>query len=154
MLEYISIIADTHTKEVLGRCPRPYADYKTAWEQGVLLLDNGEWEWEDNPTLVIIHRYTFALCEGRHEMPVAESLFPSTLDPTDVEGMAAMADAAIPKDCDDLHIYVTGLTAAMLAVVAVCERRQIPLTAHHYDRNTGKYFPQRVLSTTIEKGVY
>lgn len=91
-------------------------------------------------------KYTFGLCSSRHEMPVDKFLFPEELDPTNFKAMANMAFDAIPKDADRLEVYITGLTAAILAVVDVCERRKIDLIAYHYNRETGEYLPQTVLT--------
>lgn len=47
--------------------------------------------------------------------------------------------------CDvELHLYVTGLTSAALAVAGFCAENGVPLVAYHYDRDTGAYIPQRV----------
>lgn len=85
------------------------------------------------------------LCKGRHVTPADMAVFENTLDPTDVDGLYSAAWDAIPEDCEALDIYVTGLTVAMLAVVKVCEQRQIDLTAWHYDRNADQYYPQEIL---------
>lgn len=44
-----------------------------------------------------------------------------------------------------LVVYVTGLTACIAAVIAVCVRCGVDLTLMHYDRETGEYLPQVVL---------
>lgn len=87
--------------------------------------------------------YTYALCAARHPIPVDAALFPSEVNPLDVDGLRDAA-AAIPADCTALTVYVTGLTAAMLAVVSVCAQRGISLTAMHFDRASGDYYAQRV----------
>jgi len=92
--------------------------------------------------------YTFELCKGRHETPATSAIFAETLNPLDVEGMYNMADAAIPADCTDLDVYVTGLSVALLAVVNVCMDRGISMTALHYDRESGAYYPQIVTQFT------
>lgn len=90
-------------------------------------------------------KYTFALCAGRHPIPGdPPAIFPGTVNPLDVGGLYLTAEAAIPADCTDLTVYVTGLTVAMLAVVRVCFARGILLTALHYDRDTDSYYPQEV----------
>jgi len=89
-------------------------------------------------------KYEMALCAGRHETPATSAIFAETLNPLDVCGLYNAADAAIPADCTDLTVYVTGLTVAMLAVVKVCIDRGISLTAMHYDRESGTYYPQVV----------
>lgn len=96
-------------------------------------------------TLPTVHEY--ALCASRHPMPdfLDGNIFPTEVNPLDVSAMIHMAENAIPEDCKYLMVYVTGLTAAMLAVVKVCADRGISLTAMHYNRDTGDYYPQVVL---------
>ena len=91
-------------------------------------------------------KYTMGLCAGRHDVPVQDFIFKEILNPTDYQWMEATAERAIPSNCNELDIYVTGLTPAMLAVVKVCERRGITLTAMNFDRETGKYLEQLVFS--------
>lgn len=89
--------------------------------------------------------YVFGLCEGRHPVPATSFIFPGEIDPTDFTAMTRMANDAIPADAEHIDLYVTGLTAGVLAVVSVCEARKIGLTAYHYDRQTGNYLPQVIL---------
>jgi len=90
-------------------------------------------------------KYEFTLCAGRHETPASQAIFEEIADPTDFEGMINRANEVIPADADELVVYVTGLTPAMLAVTKLCWLNGISLTAMHYDRETGKYLPQQVL---------
>ena len=90
--------------------------------------------------------YTFALCAGRHPIPGnPDAIFPETVNPLDLDGMFETAQRAIPEDCTDLTLYVTGLTVAMLTVVQVCLNRGVSLTALHFDRTSGMYYAQRML---------
>ena len=90
--------------------------------------------------------YEFELCASRHMTPATgRAIFGNTVDPTDVAGLRAAAEAAIPADAAEINLYVTGLSVALLAVVAVCESRMISLTAYHFDRETGDFYPQQVL---------
>lgn len=90
-------------------------------------------------------KYTFELCSGRHSTPATAAIFPNTVNPTDINGLYETAWRAIPADCDTLDVYVTGMTVAMLAVVNVCVARHVGLTAYHFDRESGEYYPQPVL---------
>ena len=90
-------------------------------------------------------RYTFGLCSGRHDIPVDKYLFDTISDPTDFDSMYMDVVSAIPVDCTELCVYVTGLTAAMLTVVRVCDEMDIGLTAYHYDRNKGVYVAQKII---------
>lgn len=91
--------------------------------------------------------YTMALCESRHPIPgVERAIFPNTItDPTDLGSLMEIAASAIPSDCTELTVYVTGLTVAMLAVVRLCLFREISLTAMHYDRENGTYYQQDIV---------
>lgn len=91
-------------------------------------------------------KYPFALCEGRHPIPGVEAaIFPMSVDPTDLNGMMEIASSSVPSDCTELTVYVTGLTVAMLTVVNLCLDREIILTAMHFNRETGEYYPQSIL---------
>lgn len=94
-------------------------------------------------------KYVFGLCEGRHVIPdVQNYLFGEIADPTDTAMMIDHAYDAIPQDCDELVVYVTGLTPAMLAVTTACIYRGITLTAMNFNRDTGDYLSQRVVTFT------
>lgn len=88
--------------------------------------------------------YVMGLCENRHDMPVRDYIFPqwipNKIDSTELE---RHANERIPKDCGRLCLYTTGLTVAILAVVAVCLKRGIHLDAYHY-RN-GRFRKQQVM---------
>ena len=89
---------------------------------------------------------TVGLCAGRHEIPVEEYLFPDPIeDPLDFDAMYKRAMSVVPES-GHLTVYVTGLTAAMLAVVAACESKYCTLYAMHYDKTTGTYKRQVVLN--------
>lgn len=85
------------------------------------------------------------LCAGRHELPadVQGYVFNEIIDPTDTLRLADRASAVIGQ-CDELVLYVTGLTVALVEVIKHCQWEGISLTLMHYDRETGNYFPQRV----------
>ena len=92
--------------------------------------------------------YMYELCEGRHDSPAKEGIFPHTVDSKligDPIRLRDIADAKIPKDCGRLVIFVTGLTVAMLAVVSVCVERNIMLTCYHQDPITKMYDRQNVI---------
>ena len=91
-------------------------------------------------------QYTFVLCPAHHRTPkeAKQGIFPETvINPSAVDELREIAENAIPADCTELVVYVTGLTPAMLAVVAVCVDRGISLTAMHYNPEGG-YYPQQV----------
>ena len=91
--------------------------------------------------------YIRGLCAGRHDLPVSDFIFNEIADPKDVDSLCDIAWNAIPEDCDKLVLYITGLTVAFGAVVNVCARRAIALTAMHYDRIKEEYDPQVIFRT-------
>ena len=90
-------------------------------------------------------RKTMCLCEGRHEMPseVEGSIFPNTLNPTDLEGMQQIVAEKL-EGVTTLNLYVTGLSVALVEVIKYCVENKVELTLYHYDLNTGKYYKQPV----------
>ncbi len=87
----------------------------------------------------------FALCEGRHEMPkeVSGAVFTNTINPLDVEGLEKVASEKL-ADVQQLTLYVTGLTVALVAVINVCHEKGIELTLMHFDKVAGNYYQQLV----------
>ena len=86
------------------------------------------------------------LCRGGHEIPAAVdgAIFPTNLNPLDVAGMEAEAAAAI-DGCDELELYVTGLSVALVATINACHKAGVKLVLMHFDRERGQYYPQNVL---------
>lgn len=84
------------------------------------------------------------LCKGRHEIDGVDNyVFPTEVDPLDVDGLLAQASSAV-RGADFVDLYVTGLTVALVAVINACGLQEIPLTLWHYDRESGEYYPQSV----------
>ena len=127
--------------------------------------------------------FNIGLVRGRHEMPVTNYVWDEIPDVLDFSGMeyhamrfiGHLADEAILAGKDEevkvygsgfafprcrigaepveLNLYVTGLTAATVAVVNAAIRfnrdslstlssQSISLTLYHFDRESGKYRPQ------------
>ncbi len=86
------------------------------------------------------------LCKGRHEIPEAVdgAVFPNNLDPTDIKTMDSIVIKSIGFDLDELHLYVTGLTVALVAVINFCRKMDVKLVLFHYDRESGNYYKQNV----------
>ena len=88
------------------------------------------------------------VCEGRHQMPCTQFIFGTSVDPTDMVGLQATADAAVAKFAQDgvqrLELFVTGLTAATLAVVSAAVKSGMAVTAMHFNRETGCFDPQEL----------
>lgn len=85
------------------------------------------------------------LCEGRHEIPEAVdgAIFPQQLNPLDLKGMRTAAAAKL-AGVEELDLYVTGLTVALVEVINFCHANGVSLTLWHFDRETGGYYPQVV----------
>lgn len=104
-----------------------------------------------------------ALCEARHQMPecVTGAIYPNTVDPLDVGGITETADVFMREHSgEDVNVYVTGLTVCTIAVVkaalmrlAMESARPRTLTLWHFDRATGDYYPQTIISGKEENAV-
>ena len=105
------------------------------------------------------------LCKGRHELPVKEYIFDSFTDMPSCDELYDIAKAFVLSHAEkervwlsdelyndyqveaytsELVVYVTGYTPMLLAVVSVCSRLGMRLTAMHYNA-TGEYYAQKVL---------
>jgi hypothetical protein len=93
-----------------------------------------------------MEKLTFCLCEGRHDFPGdPKGIFGKSIEnPMDFDALFKKANQSIPEGTTDIQVYATGLTAAMLAVVDVCEQRRINLTVLHYSTTDGTYHEQYV----------
>lgn len=93
-----------------------------------------------------------AVCKGRHEIPQATdgAIFENTITEMNPFSLLLEASKRLFSDFalhsgDTVHLYVTGLTMATLAIVNACASTDIELVCYHYDRETGKYIPQPML---------
>ena len=99
---------------------------------------------------------SIALCEARHTMPenVTGAIYPNTVDPLDIAGITETADVFMREHSgEDVNVYVTGLTVCTIAVVKAAMMRLATdkpcpalLTLWHFDRATGDYYPQTIIS--------
>lgn len=87
------------------------------------------------------------LCLGRHKIKeVQEYIFPQEVNPLDVKELEETALEIVSKiEDDELHIYVTGLTVALIASLNACKKLNKKVVLYHFDRTSGKYYPQEVL---------
>lgn len=101
----------------------------------------------NNETLKVLK---VGVCEGRHQMPCTQFVFGTSVDPTDMVGLQATADAAVAKFARDgvqkLELFVTGLTVATLAVVSAATKAGMAVTAMHFNRETGSFDPQELVT--------
>lgn len=90
---------------------------------------------------------TLGLFRGRHDLPqeVEDYIFTSEIDPSDMAGIDSQVAKAL-AGVQGLTLYVTGLTVATTAVLAYCVGNLIPVTLMHFDRVSGQYLPQVILS--------
>lgn len=88
---------------------------------------------------------TAVLCDARHEMPENDgAIFDTIIDPLDVRGLERIAYRYV-DGIEELTLYVTGLTVALVAVINACRIWNVKLTLMHYDRESGNYYPQKVV---------
>jgi hypothetical protein len=85
------------------------------------------------------------LFEGRHNMPdyVEGAVLHNIHDITDLKKMSEQCHESL-QDCNELVLFVTGLTPAIVSVVNYCTYNHIPLTLMHYNKNDDSYFRQVV----------
>lgn len=99
------------------------------------------------------------LCENRHGMPggCTGSIYPMTVDPTAVNDLEKIAFEQIHElikmhDIHEVHLYVTGLSVALLAVINAWHtyKRCFPdnftrLVAYHYNCKDNSYYAQPII---------
>lgn len=112
-------------------------NYQTQYECGGLGIARCEYA-PVNPIIRV------ALCDSRHDIPQAVngSIFPETIEnPMDFDGMAEYVNRVLEpcRSCHTLHVYVTGLTPALLTVINWCHAYGVSCVTWHYDRETGAY---------------
>ena len=73
------------------------------------------------------------LCSSKDLEKKAELAFWEIRRPTLVEG-----------ERPQVHVYVSGLTIAVMAIVTACKKNGHAVTLMHYNRDTGGYYPQEV----------
>lgn len=115
-----------------------YADMCSQW------LDIEPYE----PYFEEISHASLSLCEGRHAIPQAEdgAIFGNTINPLDPQALQAEAESKLKAlDIKSLDLYVTGLTVALVSVLNACRQLGIVVTLYHYDRESGNYYPQKVI---------
>jgi len=93
------------------------------------------------------------LFKARHEHKEIDGLpaiFPDGINPMDFTWLDELADDFICS-CKEEHldIYVTGLTAATVAVIRSAIGYNKSLTLWHYDREADCYRPQKVVTAGL-----
>ena len=87
------------------------------------------------------------LFAGRHDLPaeIQGFVFEGSVDPSDMQAMSEKVRKAL-SETNSLKLYVTGLSAATVAVCKYCMENLVPLVLMHYDRTSGQYVEQVFLS--------
>lgn len=116
------------------------SDYGCVWDSDAESLLSEAYDVIEKSNMV-----SLGLCRGRHELPVDKYVFDEINDVNNTDAMYARAIKAIPVGCTRIDLYITGLTAAAMSVVRACAHFGIALVCYNFDRETGKYIPQRVL---------
>lgn len=87
------------------------------------------------------------VCESRHEMPVDTFIFPQVVDPLNVDKLEKDAElklTSLKGTAATLHIYVTGLTVATLAIINAARKLFKTIVCYHYNNNSNSYYPQEI----------
>lgn len=87
------------------------------------------------------------LCASRHEMPVQDFVFDEIPADrvTDPEWLEETAAGYLRRlGAQEIELYVTGLTVALIAVLNAARELGVRVSLYHFDRDTGKYFRQEV----------
>jgi len=94
-----------------------------------------------------MNKKSFGLVKGRHDIPNVDAfIFDDAItDVTDIDGMMLVVADKL-KDVNDVDVFVTGLSVALVSVINFCTLHNIKLTLHHFNRDTGGWFAQPVFS--------
>lgn len=89
---------------------------------------------------------------GRHEMPAEEYIFKGPIkDPTDVDTIQKMVWDFVNEhpnlsEYDVIHLYVTGLTVAVIeclrVIACALQNTDTHLVLKHYNLSTNTYYDQ------------
>ena len=85
------------------------------------------------------------VCEGRHEMPVEKYIYGQQVNPLDVNELETQAEKRLLElkgDCNQLHLYVTGLTVAVIAAIKAAIKMFDSVVLLHYNRDSNSYYHQ------------
>lgn len=83
--------------------------------------------------------------KGRHEIPVNEFVFEGAIeDPTDLDSIRTQIHNVL-KHCNELTLYVTGLTIVTTEICHYCFYNNIALTLMHFNSISGEYFAEVML---------
>lgn len=109
-------------------------------------------QWLDvapyNPLEIEVDTASMELCKGRHSTPATDgAIFETEVNPLDVTALESDAKAKLASlNIIKLNLYVTGLTVALIAVLNVARELNIKVTLWHFDRESGEYYKQEVVT--------
>lgn len=98
-------------------------------------------------------KISMGLVKGRHEMPVDRYVFDEIEDVLDFNKLESEAWNVLlitfevdedDNEAKELHLYVTGLTAATVAVINAARSLEIGVVLYHYDIVAKSYKAQPV----------
>lgn len=86
------------------------------------------------------------LCKGRHITPATDgAIFETEVNPLDVAGLERFAKAKLRSlNANQLDLYVTDLTVALIAVLNAARELNVNVTLWHFDRESDEYYRQEV----------
>ena len=96
----------------------------------------------------------FGLIKGRHELPEVDGyFFEGDVNPLDPQGLEQEARKFLQSQphIEEIDLYVTGLTVALIAAINVINPR-IKVVLYHFNRDTGEYYPQPVYREAMPYG--
>ena len=91
------------------------------------------------------------LIQGRHSVPDSVKLFVFSSDIPQMHICDSKYMEHICNNFIDLHspstvnVYVTGFTPALLALIKVCNKKNIHVVAYNYDREKRNFWRQEVI---------
>lgn len=99
-----------------------------------------------NPLEIEVDTASMELCKGRHSTPATDgAIFGTEVNPLDVSGLETHAKEKLASlNITRLHLYVTGLTVALIAVLNASKELEIEVILWHFDRKSNKYYCQEV----------
>lgn len=107
-------------------------------------------QWLDvtpyNPLEIEVNTASMELCKGRHSTPATDgAIFKTEVNPLDVSALELEAKEKLESlNIVKLHLYVTGLTVALIAVLNATRELNIKVTLWHFDLESRKYYSQEV----------
>lgn len=103
------------------------------------------------------------LIKGRHELPVCDYIYENEIEnPMDFEALFRVANRRVIElvgaegedfdICEDeIHLFVTGLTQATIAVINACMYNKVHVALYHFNRETGVYLRQDIQGVSLTR---